>query len=328
MAIQDNQKLARVLEATAFVHYQQKNLQAALQAMQHSVDLSRNVSKPMNLASSLNNIALVQHQLGKAEEALDTLNESIELVRETSRNFLARFIGNRAEVLTYLGRYTEAQNDFKQAISLFMVMDDEQALAELYLVMGYEHYSMMGDWPQANECFQKVETLINQRNEDFAEETARLLIGMGQVALNTGKDQQARTHFESALKIIEEKNITWWHPAALFYLAQSNLQLGNVTTARQQLLAAIGAIENEGCPDYLPLIFFSLAHLEDTPNVKQQYLESCVQAAETRARLLDKIYCFEQVAKIFANDLDPRQRKRGSEIQNKVELLRSQLQTG
>ncbi|MCB9422217.1 MAG: tetratricopeptide repeat protein [Ardenticatenaceae bacterium] len=323
LAIQDNQKLARVLEAIAFVYYQQKDLQLALKSMQQSVNLSRNVSKPINLASSLNNIALVQHQLGSAEEALETLNESIKLVRETSRNFFARFVGNRAEILTYLGRYVEAQQDFEQAINLFMLMDDEQALSELFLVMGYEHYSMIGNWSQANSCFQKAEKLINK--EKFAEGRARLLIGKGNVALHTNQIIQSRQYFEKALTLIDEKKITWWRPAVLYYLAQSNLHSGDITAAKEQLLAAVKTVDNDGCPDYLPLIFFLLAQLEENLHDRQQYLESCVKTAEKRARLLDKVYCFERVASIFVHDVNPDQRKRGGEIQNKANELRYQL---
>ena len=328
LTIQDNQRLARVLEAMAFVHYQQKNLQAALKAMQQSVNLSRNFSKPMNLASSLNNIALVQHQLGEAEKALSTLDESIDLVRDTSRNFYARFIGNRAEVLTYLGRYTEAQNDFEQAINLFMVMDDEQALSELYLVMGYEHFSMINDWSQANKCFQKVEDLISQRKDEFFEGKARLLIGKGQVALNTNEIRLANHNFAAALQIIIEKNIAWWHPVALYFLAQSHLQLGDATaTVRQHLQMAAKTIENEGCPDYLPLILLSLAQLEEHSEAKLEYFEKAIKAAETRARLLDKIYCFEQVAKIYANDCHLNKTELGRYLKNKANNLKTQIKT-
>jgi predicted ATPase len=325
-ATQDNQNLARVLEAIAFIHYQQKNLQAALQAMQRSVSLSRDFSTPMNLASSLNNIALIQHQLGKAAEALATFTEAIALAKDTSRNFFARFVGNRAETLAYLGRYTEAQNDFEQAINLFLMMDDEQALSELYLVMGYEHYGMVGDWEQARSCFQKVAELFNNRDEEPIEGKARLLIGKGQIALQADNDPQAaRQFFATAVHLIEENKISWWHPAALHYLAQCNLALGEVDLARQQWETAVHTINNEGCPDYLPAILYSLAQLEQNTANKHSYLKECIKAAQTRARLLDKINYLEHTATLFVNDTTLNLKELGEELQNKVNDFKTQL---
>src|SRR5690606_26477436 len=95
----NNKRLARIMEGMAFVYYMQRDLKPALEAMQQSVELSRNFSTPANVVSALNNIALVQFTLGQPVEALSTFDEAIDLVRGVSRNFLAQTLGNRAEVL-------------------------------------------------------------------------------------------------------------------------------------------------------------------------------------------------------------------------------------
>ncbi len=322
LAAGDNQQLARVLEAIAFVHYQQKELPAALQAMQRSVELSRNFSTPMNLASSLNNIALVQHQLGQAAEALTTLNESIELARETSRNFLARFIGSRVEVLTYIGRFSEAQADFEQAITLFMMMDDELALAELYLVMGYEHYSLREQWDEAQNCFQQAAQIINSRPDDYAELHARLLIVTGQVKLHTGSITQAQQDFAAAANIIEEKNLAWWQPIVYYFKGVTNSRLDNQVSAQKAFLHGIEAINNEGCPDYLPLLLLELAQLEKNPAQKLNHLKNCLQAADSRARSLDKIKCFSLAGKFLAAAKEPAMQTLGKDFLARSESIK------
>jgi tetratricopeptide (TPR) repeat protein len=325
LRIQNNQQLARVLEATAFVYYQQKNLQAALHAMKRSVELSRSFSTPMNLASSLNNIALIQHQLGQSKEALETLTESIELARETSRNFYARFIGNRVEVHTYLGNFSEAQADFEEAINLYMSMDDEQALVELYLVMGYEHHCRLEQWEDAQDCFSKAQELINQRPEDYTERLARLHIGMGQIKLRTGSIKQAHHLFQSANAIIEDKNIAWWRPIALYSLGLAKRQQGDVELARQDFLQAINAIDNEGCPDYLPLLYLELAQMEHDPTSRRAYLKNCLEAADLRSRILDKLNCFKLAGNLLLSEKEESWRALGKRYLARAETIASQL---
>ncbi|HEX6387042.1 MAG TPA: tetratricopeptide repeat protein, partial [Anaerolineae bacterium] len=179
----NNARLARVLEAIAFVYFSQKQLEYALNAMESSVNLSREYSIPANVASALSNVALVQLQLGQAEEALKSLNEAIELVQDVSRNFLARFIGNRAEILAYLGRFPQALTNFNEALDLYTAMDDEQGLLDVYVVLGYEYYCMLGEWDKARFCFEQAQRLIDLQQEYHLEAHARVLIGLGQVEL-------------------------------------------------------------------------------------------------------------------------------------------------
>jgi hypothetical protein len=54
-------------------------------------------------------------------------------------------------------------------------------------------------------------------------------------------------------------------------------------------------------------------------------LDGCIEAAETRTRLLDKITCFERVATILLNSDDPSQKERGANLQNKAQNLKARL---
>ncbi|MBK8130985.1 MAG: tetratricopeptide repeat protein [bacterium] len=89
--------------------YMAKNLELALKYTQQSLELSRDFSTAATFASSLSNIALVQLQLGQPKDALLTLEEAITIVRGVSRNYLAAFLVNKAEILCYLGDFAEAK---------------------------------------------------------------------------------------------------------------------------------------------------------------------------------------------------------------------------
>ncbi|MBK7895286.1 MAG: tetratricopeptide repeat protein [Anaerolineaceae bacterium] len=179
-------RLARVLEAKAFIHFSQKQLHLALQAMKESVDLSRNVSTPANLASSLNNIALVQFELGQPANALVTYNEAGKFAQGTNQNLLAKVLGNRGEVLCYLGHFRQAKESFLESIDLYTQMDDRQGLADVYVLMGYEYSCTLHNAKEAEECFRNAFNLLDTPSESYSEIQLRLLIASGYLHILKG----------------------------------------------------------------------------------------------------------------------------------------------
>mgnify|MGYP001210836801 CR=1 FL=1 len=296
--IKNNDRLARVLDSLAFVYFLQKKLELALVHMQQSVALARDFSIPANVASSLSNIALVQFQLGRPEDALVTLDEAIALARDVSRNFLAHFLINKAEVLCYLGQYVEARRYFEEANDLFSSMDDERGLLEVTLLQAYEYHAALGEWEEAQVLLDQAQTLIAQWPELNPESQVRLLIALGQVALAQEQIAAAAAHLTDALALVEEKDIAWWRPAAYYFAGKVQLILGHVVEALALLRVGETAVANEGCPDYLPLIYLALA--EADPVHKSEHLQACINAAQTRARFVDKAYCLRAADVAFS----------------------------
>lgn len=296
----NNRQLALVLEGMAFIYYSQKKLPLALSAMQRSVDLSRNFNIPTNTASALNNIALVQYQLGQAEDALITYDQAIALVREASRNFLARFLTNKAATLTYLGRFIEAEICFQEAETLLTSMDDQYGLVELYLLRGYEHYSALGQWEMALQELEKAQRLILLQANNYPEEQVRLFIGLGQLKLYTNVLSVAEEYLQKALQIINEKVFNWWRPVALYFKGLTQLKAGNFQGALNDFLDGQEAIMNDdGCPDYLPLIYLQLALLANDQKEKMALLEKCFQSLKTRIRYIDKKTSLPIIGNLF-----------------------------
>ncbi len=302
LANNDNQRRAQVLEGLAYIYYIQKNLEDARQTMRLSVDLSRDFSSPMNVASALNNIALIEFELGRAAAALDTINESLNMVQERNLGFRATVLGNRAEFLCYLGRYAEANISFAESESLLLGMDNEVGLVELYLQLSNQYYADLEDWAAVQTYLQLAQALIEARPQAYPEQSCRLLIGWGRVLLATNQLKSAREHLETAVALIREKNLPWRLPAALYYLAKVQRQQQSEKKEKIQQLFEQGlhAIEANGCPDVRPRILLELAHLAAHDlTERNRLLEACVQAAGERARYRDQVHCFKTAGSLL-----------------------------
>lgn len=301
VATNNKKRMARVLEGIAYVHYGRRELESALEAMQRGVQLSRDFSVPATVASALNNIALIQSMLGLPKEAVQALNEAIELVQGTSRNFLAHFLSNKAVVLAYLGQFPEALNHFEEAMGHFIAMDDEHGMLETHLLWGYEYCNVLGRWDEARYHFEQAQRFIDQRPHSYPEEKVRLLLGYGQVELEYGETEKAESLLKTGEKLIEEMDFVWWRPVALYLRALLELSRENRDETIIHLLKALKTIGDGGCPDYRPLILLELAQLEKNHEQRITYLEQCVQAAQRRARSLDRIYCFRRVGELLVD---------------------------
>jgi predicted ATPase/class 3 adenylate cyclase len=318
---QDNERLARVLEALAFVHYSQQQLPEALAAMQRGLQLSRQFSLPINLGYALSNIALIQFNLGRAAEALATLNEAVDVARTTARNLLALTLMNRAEVLAYLGRFADALADFREAFDLFTEMDDEHGLLSLDLLRAWEYDLVLQQWQAADTHLQRARALAEAKPATFVEEIARILIGQGRVLAAAGRHAEADSLYQEAATIIEEKDLCWWWPALYFYAGLSQVAQDKRIEARLLFQKAAAAGSGRGCPDYLCLSLLELARLEPEVEEQEQLLAQCIEAAQRRGRHLDRLACMREAGGLLQASRDPQRRRLGEEVRQRADRL-------
>ncbi len=302
----DKNLLARILEGIAYIQYSQKQLDSALLSMQESVNLSRNFSIPANIASALNNIALVQFELGHTEESLHTFKEAATLVQDYNDSFFATILSNHAETLTYAGKLNAAFKTFNIVIAIFSKLEDSHGLAEAYARLGYDFYIFNGEWAQAQEYLKKTDTFIEEYPGTFPRLETKILIGKGIIALENDQIPIATSFFSKAKSIIKSKKLTWWEPIHMYYDAVIQLKQNSPVQAEEALLIAIDATNNNGCPDYLPLIYLQLACLESNDKTKLVYLTYCIEHAEKRARYSDKMKCLQQAGNIYSKFNDPK----------------------
>jgi tetratricopeptide (TPR) repeat protein len=301
LANDDAQRLSGALEALAFIHYSQQELELALKVMQRGVVIKRDVATPANYGIALNNVALIQSSMGLAEAALATWEQAAAIAEDTSRNVFAIVLSNRAEILSYLGRFEEAERDFKQAVNLFVLMDDQYSLAMAHLLWGYEHCLVRKQWQAAQLHFDRACEIFDFQSDNYPEEKARLLLGLGCLEIETGTGEKAAKRFNMALEIIEEKQLNWWLPAGHYFMGFSYLQRGDVEAAQRHFRNAIETAGQRGCPDYLPLALLGLGIAEKEPALKADYLKMCIETAEQRSRFGDRVYCLKTAGELLGD---------------------------
>ncbi len=324
----NNYRLAMIWETIAYVHFLQKDLEKALQAMQQNARLSRSVSTPVNAASALNNVALIQLQLGRAEDALHSVNEAIDLARDSSRVLLAQLLGNRAETLTYLGRFRDANRDFEEAIHLFSTMNDESGLLEVYLLKGHEYHIPLGEWEKAAYWLELAEKIITTRQNGYPEPelNVRLLVSLARVDIYTQSYKEALRRLNQAKIIVQDKKLEWWRPVVLHFLGAAYKYLENNKAAKEQFKSSLAAIAQNGCPDYKPLTLLRMAELAQNPVEQKRLLKDCVAAAKRRARLPDKVYCLKTAGYLLTTLGDERGKREGESLIQEAQALEQQIQ--
>lgn len=294
------QRLANVLDAIAYVYYARQDLEDALLMMQRSVALVRQFGTPVRIVSSLNNIAQIQFSLGQPEDALHSLDEAVLLAQDTSRNHLAVVCSNRAEILAYVGRFEESLADFEKGVSLFAEMNDLYQLLIAHLNWGQGYYNALHLWDEATLHFVAAQEILDKQADKGSEERVRMLVSVAEMAAQSNKLDEATYCLAEALRLIEERDYLWWRPQALYWQGMVQVQRGDVAAAQDSFRQALAAVEDKGCPDYLPLIWLGLGELATSRDEQTHCLEQCLRTAQERARYVDKIYCQQRVGEILA----------------------------
>ena len=315
VAINARVRLVTVWGAVAGVYSEQGRAELALKMADRALELAQRQERPTQIALAMYRRSRILLQDAQTDEALANINEAIGLIRATSHNIQAHMLNHRAAIYCYTGQFTEALADLKMAVDLFQKMDDTLGLLQSYLLWGFEYSQGQQDWKEGRRRLVQVGQLVASQPEEagmYVQEAARLWLGLGIVALNTGHLSQAETMLQKALRAVESRKLRWWLPMVLY-------QLGMVQVAREVSVEEIRpfftkahhAAANGGCPDDMPLILLQLARLEADEEKRMQLLEACVATATERSRFADKVACFREVGPLLLNAEESRLRRLG-----------------
>ena len=308
----NNHLLARVYEAISFTRYSQKELELSLKAMQQGVELSREFSTPINVGIALSNVGFVQFTLGRYEEAVKTFDEAVLIGQESGKNLYALAMTNRAATFSRLGDYESALADFEHATDLLATMNYPSLQVEAHLFWGFEYCGVLRQWEEARMHYGEAEKLIDLQPESYIEERARLLTGLGQVEIYSGNLLEAKEYLEESCKLIDEKELIWWRPIAEYLLGVVLKLENNNVMARAYFRRSLTSSQN-GCPDFMPLVFLELANLEGNVEKREKLLEKCILSAKNRSRYGDKMFCLEKAGLLLSKSSNDRLRKLGEE---------------
>ena len=290
-------RLALALEASAFIYYSQRQLDKAIDALSKGVRLARAFSVTVNVGYTLNNLAWCQFEAGHATKALETLNEAALLAQKAGRNLLAIVLANRGGIHGYLGAYDAAAADLRRAVDMLEDMDDDYTLVEAHLQWGHNLAAAQEMWDEAAYHLEQAQSLIGSRTRQYAVEHTRVLIGLAQVALAQGRNAEARTLLDQAEA--GAINISWWRPAVAYFQGVAARQKGDKARAVAHFSVGRRLVEEQGCPDYLPLLLLELARLEEDPARRKTYLEQCLSATQ-RAHAADRERCEREATHLLS----------------------------
>lgn len=323
LQIHDQKRQAQALEGIAYIYYIQKKLELARQNMRRSVDILHKISDPMNTASALNNIAVIEYHLGRVNDAVKTIDEALLVIQNSSRNFRARMLVNRAEFLCYLGWYEEANLNFTEAQELFDRMDDEEGLVGLYLHLANDYFADLDDWFAVSQYLNQAESIIKAQPAAYPEQNLRLHIGLSRLCLVNESLDQAIKHLDFCDKLIDEKQLVWWMPAVLYYqgLAYKMKQSKELSQINLIFQRGLTAIEDNGSPDFRALLLLEQARSNLNETARNYVLQECIQAVAERARYRDRVYCLETAGHILKTSSDSYWQKLGLDCLKKLKSL-------
>ncbi|KAA3664861.1 MAG: hypothetical protein DWQ04_03600 [Chloroflexi bacterium] len=315
VAINDRVRLVTVWGAVAGVYSEQRRSDLAMKMVNRALELARRQQLPMQISLALYRQSRILLQAAKPADALTTINEALTLVRTASHNIQAHMLNHRAAIYCYEGHFANALADLQMAVDMFQKMDDALGLLQSYLLWGFEYSQGCQDWREARRRLVQVGQLVASQPEDagmYVQEAARLWLGLGIAALNTGHLSQAETLFQKALRAIESRKLDWLRPAVLYQMGMLQVaRQADVGEIRPFFTKAHHAIVNGGCPDDMPLILLQLAKLADDEEKRRQLLEACVSAVSHRSRYSDKVICYREAGELLLNADTPRLRRLG-----------------
>ena len=326
----DPKLLIPVLIAQADLHNWQSSNEVGLTLMQETAVLLQNETSPTLLGEHRLVLSQIQLHLGQAEQAFISAETAVNNFRSAGANKLAHALTHRAAVLSYLGRFKAALVDLERANDLFDGTEDAPGRLNLYLQWGVAFHGAQKDWRRARQRLLQVSHLLAAQPKDegmVVQKVVQLWLGLGNVALHTGRWPQAESLLQKALTAVAPKRLVWWQPAAFYAWGMLLLTRPDgperetaVAEAHRYFRKGLQAVEAGGCPDELPLILLQLGLTAQEMNDERcgHYLETAVQAAHQRARQPDREFVLLEAGQALLRISSPHLQQLGKDTLQKI----------
>jgi tetratricopeptide (TPR) repeat protein len=317
--------LAQVVLYLADYYSHQQSDSAALNLVQQAEKLLQDESDPALLGQKEWVLSRIQLRLGQAKLALAAAETAVVNLRSAGANNLVYALIQCAEAHIYLGQYSASITYLKRANNLLGGMDDVTGQLKLHLLWSVGYHGGLGDWRQAQQRLSQVRQLLVDRSGDkdvVTEADIQLWLGLGRVALNTERWQEAESLIKRVHTAVTPQRLIWWRPAALYawgmlllVRASEDKRETAVTQAHQSFREGLQAVEIGGCPDELPLILLQLGLTAQEMGDDRcwHYLETAVQAAQQRARHADRLFVLHEAGQALLKAPDAHLQQLGHE---------------
>lgn len=200
--MQSSQDVARAIKSIGACYQQMGNLRDAVECMQLSRSLYREVADHIGEATALGNIANLMLLEGKYEDALRSYEEALAVhEQEQDRDGVARTIGNIAGLLKETGRPEEALRYFNEALRVYQELKDSSGTGRISGNIGATYYSI-GDYAEALEWYYRALSIHEELGD--RQRVARMKSNIAGVYSDTGDPSTALKLYTEALHQLEE----------------------------------------------------------------------------------------------------------------------------
>jgi tetratricopeptide (TPR) repeat protein len=185
------------------------------------------------------NRGLCLETAGRYTEALDEYDEAIvEATRLDDVLLIARLKSNRSNVLDLLGRSQLALDDLRAASTVLTDHGDRKDQVKIAANIGAV-LCRRGEFDQGLEWFDRAERLVEPGTED----ECGIWVETGDALLALGAAEEAARRFEDALEVMSSAPMSWLEGRAWMGLGSTAVLLGDGEAARRALRAAHDSFE-------------------------------------------------------------------------------------
>jgi CHAT domain-containing protein len=224
--------------------------QKAVEYLLQALPLLRSYGSRHSEAQALYILGLAYDSLNERQKAVEVFGQALEI-----RKAIGHRLGDAANhnslgaIYEGLDDLSQAMIHYKQSLALYEQEKDLRSKARMLRNIGLL-YDKLGEKRNAAEHFQRALPLFRLGAD--RQTYARLLTNLGKVLSESGEHQQALTYLNEALPLLRRINHRFFELHALYWIARSERERGNLALARATIEEAIGLIESMRSSYYQP----------------------------------------------------------------------------
>jgi DNA-binding SARP family transcriptional activator/tetratricopeptide (TPR) repeat protein len=202
-ALDDKRAMGWLMASMGSTLQQSGDMDGAVARYEDSLEIRREIGRPMALAAAMNDLATAYHVQGRHREALELLTQIEGICREHDAKFqLGVVLGNQGEAHAYLGEHEAALACYREGLSLARQAGNRISEA-LQLAGTGETLRRMGRLPESLEYHGQAIAMLRDMGA-VTRELATVLDLHGRTLADSGQRELARRDWREALIIAEE----------------------------------------------------------------------------------------------------------------------------
>ncbi|WP_375443188.1 tetratricopeptide repeat protein, partial [uncultured Nostoc sp.] len=203
--------------------------QQAIEFLQQSLDIAREISDRNTEGLSLMNLGLAYLYQGQYQQAIKFYQQSLEIAREIGdRNTEGLSLMNLGNTYNYLGQYQQAIEFLEQSLDIAREIGDRNTEGLSLMNLG-NAYNYQGQYQQAIDFFQQSLDIAREIGDHKTEGLS--LMNLGNAYLSLGQYQQAIDFYQQSLDIATEIGDRNSESLSLMNLGVAYLSLGHYQQA-------------------------------------------------------------------------------------------------